>query len=68
MGPSLNGISALLDLALIQEEAPETLKNHYELLAHHAGECNECDHGLRNCPFGVEIIHKIKQAIQLFGH
>lgn len=60
-------VNKYLDLALIQETVPETLKNHYELLDHHAGECIECGECMKNCPFGVEIIYKMKQAVGVFG-
>lgn len=61
-------VNKYLDLALIQEEVPETLKNHYELLKHHAGECIECGACMKNCPFGVDIINKMNQAVKLFGN
>ena len=60
-------VNKYLDLALIQEGVPETLKNHYELLEHHADECIECGACMKNCPFGVNIISKMKQADKLFG-
>lgn len=61
-------VNKYLDLALIQEEVPETLKNHYELLKHHAGECIECGACMKNCPFGVDAINKMNQAVKLFGN
>lgn len=61
-------VNKYLDLALIQEEVPETLKNHYDLLEHHASECIECGACIKNCPFGVNIINKMKQANHLFGN
>ncbi len=61
-------INKYLDLALIQEGVPETLKNHYDLLEHNAGECIECGLCMKNCPFGVDIIKKMKQAVRLFGY
>lgn len=60
-------VNKYLDLALIQEIVPETLKNHYELLEHHAADCIECGQCMKNCPFGVDIIKKMKQASNLFG-
>jgi hypothetical protein len=60
-------VNKYLDLALIQEEVPETLKNHYRLLKHHAHECIECKACMKNCPFKVDIINKMKQAVNLFG-
>lgn len=61
-------VNKYLDLALIQEGVPETLKNHYELLENHASECIECGICMKNCPFGVDIINKMKQAVKLFGN
>lgn len=61
-------VNKYLDLALIQEEVPETLKNHYDLLENHASECIECQSCMKNCPFGVDIINKMKQAVKLFGN
>jgi predicted aldo/keto reductase-like oxidoreductase len=59
-------VNKYLDLALIQEYVLETLKNHYGLLEHHANECIECELCIKNCPFGLDIINKIKQAIKVF--
>lgn len=61
-------VNKYLDLALIQEGVPETLKNHYDLLGHHASGCIECGLCMKNCPFGVDIIKKMKQAVELFGN
>lgn len=61
-------VNKYLDLALIQEEVPETLKNHYGLLENHGSECIECGLCMKNCPFGVDIINKMKQAVKLFGN
>ena len=61
-------VNKYLDLALIQEEAPETLRDHYDLLEHHADECVECGLCMKNCPFGVDIINKMKQAVKIFGN
>lgn len=60
-------VNKYLDLALIQNDVPETLKNHYSLLEHHANECIECGLCMKNCPFNVDIINKMKQAVTLFG-
>jgi predicted aldo/keto reductase-like oxidoreductase len=60
-------VNKYLDLALIQEGVPETLKDHYGLLEYHADECIECGLCMKNCPFGVDVISKMKQAVELFG-
>jgi len=64
---NIASVNKYLDLALIQEEVPETLKNHYELLEYHASDCICCGACMKNCPFGVDIINKMKQAVELFG-
>jgi hypothetical protein len=61
-------VNKYLDLALIQEGVPETLKNHYDLLENHASDCIECGLCMTNCPFGVDIITKMQQAVRLFGN
>lgn len=59
-------VNKYLDLAEIQKDVPETLINHYSLLEHHASECIECGICMKNCPFGVNIIEKMKRATDLF--
>lgn len=59
-------VNKYLDLAEIQKDVPETLINHYSLLEHHASECIECGICMKNCPFGVNIIDKMRRATNLF--
>lgn len=61
-------VNKYLDLASIQDNVPETLRGHYALLEHHANECIECGVCMKNCPFGVDVINKMRQAVKLFGH
>ena len=60
-------INKYLDVASLQETVPETIKNHYDLLEYRANECIECGQCMKNCPFGVDVINKMKQAVKLFG-
>jgi len=60
-------VNKYLDLALIQKSVPETLRDHYGLLAHRADECIDCGQCMENCPFGVDVISKMKEAAALFG-
>ena len=61
-------VNQYLDLALMHSSVPDTVKNHYDLLPHTAGECIACGRCMENCPFGVNIIEKMKQAASLFKH
>lgn len=55
------------DLCAAQGFVPETVREHYEHLTHHAGECIGCGICEKNCPFGVEIRRGMKRAAELFG-
>lgn len=48
-------------------EIPETVREHYALLEHHAGECVGCGACEKRCPFGVSIRANMKEALELFG-
>lgn len=61
-------VNKYLDLALIQRIVPETLCDHYGLLEHHADECIACEQCMKNCPFGVDVISKMRQAAALFNN
>ena len=60
-------VNKYLDLAQAQGFVPETVREHYNLLEHHAGECIACGACMKNCPFGTDIISKMKQAADVFG-
>lgn len=61
-------VNKYLDLALIQKSVPETLRDHYGLLEHHADECIACGQCMENCPFSVDVISKMRQAAALFTY
>lgn len=60
-------VHKFLDLCLAQGEVVETAREHYYALEHHASECIACGNCMRNCPFGVDVISKMKKAVELFG-
>lgn len=60
-------VNRYLDLAQAQGFVPETVQDHYDLLEHHAGECVACGRCVKNCPFGTDVIGKMRQAAALFG-
>ncbi|MDO5297252.1 MAG: aldo/keto reductase [bacterium] len=59
-------VNKLLDLAVMQEKMPETVREHYLALEHRADECLQCGACLSRCPFGVKIIHNMQRAKQIF--
>lgn len=68
VGINVADVNKYLNLALAQGQVPETVADHYKLLKHHAGECIECGKCERNCPFGVEIIKKMRKAKEVFDY
>jgi len=66
-GISVASVNKFLNLAKTQEQIPETVREHYALLPHHASECIACGSCEKRCPFGVPIIDAMKEASLLFG-
>lgn len=60
-------VTKFLNLSLAQGKVPETVREHYALLGHHAGECIACGACEKRCPFEVPIIENMKRASQIFG-
>lgn len=60
-------VTKFLNLAKAQGEVPETVREHYEVLGHHAGECIQCGACETRCPFEVSIIENMKEAVKVFG-
>ena len=60
-------VTKFLNLTLAQKTVPETVREHYALLEHHAGECIQCGACETRCPFGVSIRENMKKAAEVFG-
>lgn len=60
-------VTKFLNLAKAQGNVPETVREHYEVLPHHAGECIRCGDCETRCPFKVEIMENMRQAAEIFG-
>lgn len=60
-------VNKLYDLATMQPETPESLREHYKLLSPTAGACISCHACEKRCPFGVKIASRMAQAKHLFG-
>lgn len=66
-GIDIASVNKYLALATAQPEVPETVRDHYNLLDHHASECTECGKCETRCPFDVKIMLKMKRAASVFG-
>ncbi len=60
-------VTRFLNLAKAQREIPETVREHYGVLKHHAGECIQCGACETRCPFEVPIMENMKAAAEVFG-
>lgn len=65
-GIDVASVTKFLNLAVAQGEVPETVREHYGVLSHFAGECIQCGACEKRCPFGVPIIENMKRAEALF--
>ena len=61
-------VTKFLHLAEAQGTVPETVREHYAALAHHAGECIQCGVCETRCPFGVKIRDNMRKAVEVFGY
>lgn len=60
-------VMKFLNLAIAQGEVPETVREHYGLLEHHAQECVSCKACVSRCPFHVPVLDNLKKAVAIFG-
>lgn len=60
-------VTKFLNLSLAQGEVPETVREHYAVLEHYAGECMECGACEKRCPFEVPVMENMKKASEIFG-
>lgn len=61
-------VNKFYNLTVAQGEIPETVREHYKALPHHASECVACGACETRCPFGVEIIKGMALAAERFGY
>ncbi len=59
-------VNKLLDLALMQQEVPASLKAHYKSLKANGKDCTRCRSCEKRCPFGVNISERMKKAEEVF--
>ena len=61
-------VTKFLNLAVAQKIIPETVREHYKILNHHAGDCIQCGICETRCPFGVNIRENMLKAKKIFGY
>lgn len=67
-GISVAEVTKFLNLARAQGETPETVREHYRALSHHASECVRCGACEKRCPFGVPVRENMARATEIFGY
>ena len=66
-GIDVASVTKFLNLARAQGTVPETVREHYKVLPHHAGDCVECGACEERCPFEVPAVENMRRARELFG-
>lgn len=66
-GIDVAAVTKFLNLTKAQNSVPETVREHYAALRHHAGECVKCGACEKRCPFKVTVIKNMQEAVKVFG-
>ncbi len=66
-GIDVANVTKFLNLCRAQKMVPETVREHYAVLKHHASECIACGACEKRCPFKVPVIANMKDATETFG-
>lgn len=67
-GIDIASVNKFYNLVAAQGEIPETVREHYRALTHHASECIGCSQCEQRCPFGVEVVEAMRRAAGKFGY
>lgn len=60
-------VNKLYDLASMQPEVPDSLRDHYRQLGKNAADCIGCKGCETRCPFHVPVAERMEKAKALFG-
>lgn len=66
-GIDVAAVTKFLHLSESQGAVPETVREHYAVLAHSAAECIQCGMCETRCPFHVSVRENMKRAQEIFG-
>lgn len=67
-GIDIAAVNKFYNLTVAQGMIPETVREHYKALSHHASECIGCGACESRCPFGVGIVESMRRANERFGY
>lgn len=59
-------VNKLMSLCVPKNFVPETVQEHYDMLTAKASDCIACHLCETRCPFGVDIVSKMREAVELF--
>lgn len=59
-------VTKYLDLALMSEDVPESVLQHYNQLEFNAMDCLQCGQCESRCPFGVHVMENMLRAQRIF--
>lgn len=65
-GIDVASVTKFLNLSKAQNGVPETVREHYAVLPHKAGDCVQCGACESRCPFGVGVIGNMAEAARIF--
>lgn len=68
VGIDVASVNKYYNLTVAEGFVPETVREHYKALSHHASECIRCGKCEKNCPFGVDIRGHMQKAVERFGY
>lgn len=66
VGIDIAAVNKYYDLATMQDEVPDSLREHYRALGTTAADCTACGACEQRCPFGVKVARKMAEAAKLF--
>ena len=67
VGIDIATVNKFYDLAVMQDEVPASVREHYRALSVRAATCVACRACETRCPFGVSIAERMGQAATLFA-